>query len=198
MTAQYSGISFSEHHGLNEPQIDFLDHTAGQGHPQQPPSNSFGWAKNAGSQWQTVEAWPADPGDYDSGYTPPSGAGTEKRSSRAGRRRGWRWPRVAWGLEISLLVLSSASFAATVIVLAVENGTVLGNWTFYFSLNTVISVLGTISRASLAAAVASCIAQEKWNWYCKGRDHLYMFDRLDNASRGVVGSIKLLRWLKFR
>lgn len=103
-----------------------------------------------------------------------------------------------WKFETSLLFLSVCSLVAMIVLLAVEDGTTLGSWNFYFSLNTVVSILGTISRASLASSVGSCIAQEKWNWFRKRKGPLYLFDRFDSASRGPLGSFKLLYWLKFR
>lgn len=106
-----------------------------------------------------------------------------------------RWQ---WKFETSLLFLSACSLVAIIVLLAVENGRTLNSWRFYFSLNTVVSVLGTISRASLASSVGSCIAQEKWNWFRKRQDSLHLFDRFDSASRGPLGSLKLLCWLKFR
>jgi hypothetical protein len=103
-----------------------------------------------------------------------------------------------WKFETCLLFLSVCSLIAIIVLLAVEDGTALASWKFYFSLNTVVSVLGTISRASLASSVGSCIAQEKWNWFRKRQDPLYLFDRFDSASRGPLGSFRLLYWLKFR
>lgn len=97
-----------------------------------------------------------------------------------------------WRVQIGLLILSVCSLVAITVLLATEYGISLEHWTFYSSLNTIVSVLGTISRASLATAVASCLAQEKWNWFLNREDHLLMFDRLEGASRGSIGSLKLL------
>lgn len=102
-----------------------------------------------------------------------------------------------WKFEILSLLLSICALVAIIILLAAEDGVALESWNSYFSLNTIISVLGTISRSSLASAVGSCLAQEKWNWFRKKRDRLYIFDRIDNASRGSLGSLQLLIWLRF-
>ncbi|PSR97365.1 hypothetical protein BD289DRAFT_426190 [Coniella lustricola] len=101
-----------------------------------------------------------------------------------------------WKFEALLLSLSIAALVAIVVLLVVEHGTALEAWSFYFSLNTIVSILGTISSTSLASAIASCLAQEKWNWLRKRQDHLYMFDRIDSASRGSRGSFELLAWTK--
>lgn len=114
-----------------------------------------------------------------------------KRTSFQVRIRNWHWK-----FEIISLLLSIYALVAIIVLLAVEDGSPSESWQFYFSLNTIISVLGTISRSSLASAVGSCLAQEKWNWFRRRQDHLYMFDRIDNASRGSLGSFKLLFWMR--
>lgn len=139
---------------------------------------------------------------------PPQGAANQQHSTKPDvkeakhnddKRSIWSlWEKWEWKLETSLLFLSVCSLVAIIILLAVKDGTTLNSWKLYFSLNTVVSVLGTISRASLGSSIGSCIAQEKWNWFRKRRDPLYLFDGFDSASRGPLGSFKLLYWLKFR
>lgn len=142
---------------------------------------------------------PADPPQAAPGHQQPMKPVVKEAKYNDDKRSTWnllqKWQ---WKFETSLLFLSACSLVVIIILLAVEDGTTLDSWKFYFSLNTVVSVLGTISRASLASAVGSCIAQEKWNWFRKRQDPLYLFDRFDSASRGPVGSFKLLYWLKFR
>lgn len=103
-----------------------------------------------------------------------------------------------WKVEVSFLAISICCLVAIIALLSTSNGMAQEDWTFVFSINTVISILGTISRASLATAVGSCLAQEKWNWFLKRQDHLLMFDRIESASRGEIGSFRLLFSLKFR
>lgn len=121
-----------------------------------------------------------------------SAGSTSKSPSFLGKFRQWQWK-----FEIMLVLLSICALLAIIVLLAVKDGVPLESWDFYLSLNTIISVLGTISRSSLASAVGSCLAQEKWNWFRKRQDHLYIFDRIDNASRGPMGSFKLLFWMRF-
>lgn len=85
-------------------------------------------------------------------------------------------PLWEWTVEILWLVLSIVSLVVMSILLSFEDGKTWESWNFYLSLNTVVSILGTLSRISLASAVGSCLAQEKWNWYRKRQDHLFMFD----------------------
>lgn len=142
---------------------------------------------------------PADPPQAATRQQQPTKPDVKKVKYNDDKRSTWsllqNWQ---WKFEISLLFLSVCSLVAIIVLLAVEEGTTLDGWKFYLSLNTVVSVLGTISRASLASAVGSCIAQEKWNWFRKREDPLYLFDRFDSASRGPLGSFKLLCCLKLR
>lgn len=131
---------------------------------------------------------------------PPVQRVAEKSKGNSGKTRPSileNFRKWQWKFEIALLLLSICSLVAIIVVLAVEDGTPLESWKFYFSLNTIISILGTVSRSSLASAVGSCLAQEKWNWFRKRQDHLYIFDRIDHASRGSLGSFQLLFWMKF-
>ena len=55
------------------------------------------------------------------------------------------------------------------------------------TLNTVVSILSTIGRASLLLAVSECISQSKWNWYLSKYKPLKDMDTFDQASRGAWG-----------
>lgn len=98
-----------------------------------------------------------------------------------------------WLSEIIALVICVAAFASAICILALYQGESITRWkSDTISLNTVLSVLATISRASLAFVVSGCIAQGKWNWFGKVKDQLIHFDRLDDASKGLYGSFRLL------
>ncbi|KAI9172581.1 hypothetical protein HJFPF1_02087 [Paramyrothecium foliicola] len=104
----------------------------------------------------------------------------------------------SWILEISMVFLSVAALLAVSILLPLYHDKPLSSWTFFLSFNTIISILGAISRSSLAFAIGSCISQEKWNWFRQKVDYVVAFDRFDEASRGPWGSIRLLYWIRFR
>lgn len=110
-------------------------------------------------------------------------------------RRRWAFP---WYLELGATLLSVSSLIAAIALLRNQDDRLLSAWTFPTSLNTIISILGSISRASLAFAVSACIGQQKWNWLKKRSDRLIAFERFDEASRGPFGSTKLLIWLRAR
>ncbi len=103
---------------------------------------------------------------------------------------------VAWGLEFGALFLSICSLIAAALVLANYNGKRLDEWHFVTSINTVISALGVLSKATLAFTISSCIGQHKWNWFRVRKDELSVLDKFDSASRGPWGSVDLLFWSK--
>ncbi|KAK6839518.1 hypothetical protein PG987_005384 [Apiospora arundinis] len=101
--------------------------------------------------------------------------------------------------ELLLLLLSILSLVATVVTLSRLNGNSLESWGgFFLGPNTVISILAAISKTTLAFAVSSCVAQAKWNWYRRGSDNLFIFERIDQASKGPWGRFRLLGAVRIR
>jgi hypothetical protein len=128
-----------------------------------------------------------------------SGTSTEKEKET-------RWPRTAitrynslvsdwWLLEISSALLGAAAITALCIILREYDDKTLPQWKTVLgaslTLNTVLSVLGLVAKASLMIPVVECISQLKWAWYTK-QHPLSDFHDFDEASRGVWGSIKLM------
>ncbi|KAK1969476.1 hypothetical protein LY78DRAFT_346834 [Colletotrichum sublineola] len=99
-----------------------------------------------------------------------------------------------WILEICAVILSIMALAAIAVLLPLYDNKPLSTWSFRFSFNTVVSILGATSRASLAFAVSACISQGKWNWFRRRDDTLMVFDRFEEASKGPWGGIRLLWW----
>jgi hypothetical protein len=99
---------------------------------------------------------------------------------------------ISWWTEIAALLMSLCSFIVAIAVIASQNGKPLDTWRFAAPINAVLSTLGTISRSTLAYAISASIGQQKWNWFLKRKDRLSTFTRFDEASRGPLGSIKLI------
>jgi len=59
----------------------------------------------------------------------------------------------SWLWEIGAVLLSIVLMAAVIVLLSRENGRPLTAWTARLSLNTIIAILGTVSRTSLLFAV---------------------------------------------
>lgn len=98
-----------------------------------------------------------------------------------------------WFIEIASISLSLISFLAILITLACYNGKILFSW-HKVTINTVISIFATISRVCLMVAVSSALGQWRWNWFYGQSRPLADFDTLDAASRGAIGSFRLL-WI---
>ncbi|KAH8657577.1 hypothetical protein BGZ60DRAFT_531733 [Tricladium varicosporioides] len=60
----------------------------------------------------------------------------------------------------------------------------------------ILSFLSAIMKAAMLMPVASAISQSKWIWFRKERKLAHM-DRFDEASRGIIGSLRLLFTIRF-
>ena len=85
-----------------------------------------------------------------------------------------------------------------IVILRIHDGQRFDSWKFYFSLNFVVSVLGSLARTSLIVAVSASLAQGKWIWFRKRSDTVNRFELIDSASRETWGSLKLLWYTKGR
>ncbi|KAK4039161.1 hypothetical protein C8A01DRAFT_16797 [Parachaetomium inaequale] len=100
-----------------------------------------------------------------------------------------RW--TAWVWEYSAVLGSIASFAAMVAVLASFNGKEVIAWKGV-TLNAVVSILSLAVKASLAFVLAECMAQWKWILFVREPRPLMDFERIDAATRGPLGSLRVL------
>ena len=101
-------------------------------------------------------------------------------------------------MEIGALILSIATFGTAIGLLRWQQDKQLSAWTFSASLNTIIAIIGTISRLLLAFSVSACIGQQKWNWLRIRREKLVSFEYFDAASRSPMGAARLAFFLKLR
>jgi hypothetical protein len=67
----------------------------------------------------------------------------------------------------------------------------LPSWPSQITLNTVVALLSTISRAALLEPVIQSVSQYKWIWFQKKRP-LKDYAAWDEASRGPLGSLALV------
>jgi hypothetical protein len=96
-----------------------------------------------------------------------------------------------WTWEIISILFSIVCMAAIIAVLLVYHSRPVPTLPSGLTLNALISLLATISRAAMLVSVASCISQLKWQWFRRPRELIY-FNILDEASRGPWGSLELL------
>ncbi|OJJ07869.1 hypothetical protein ASPVEDRAFT_89100 [Aspergillus versicolor CBS 583.65] len=97
----------------------------------------------------------------------------------------------AWKLELCALVGALLSFAIMVIVLGIFDGRPIFDWK-NVTLNAIISVLSVAMKASLTFAIAELIGQWKWILFSRAERPLTDFERIDMASRGPWGSLRVL------
>ncbi|KAF2964038.1 hypothetical protein GQX73_g9532 [Xylaria multiplex] len=112
--------------------------------------------------------------------------------------KGMRVRMRGWYLEVIGLLLTLAAFISLLAVLKKVDNQPLFTWDFPFSVNTVVSSLSIITKTPLAFAVGSCLGQGKWSWFTKRSGPLSGFAAFDDASRGPLGCIALLWWLRSR
>ena len=118
--------------------------------------------------------------------------------------RSWALLESGWVLELTAILISFLSFAALVAVLLVYDNQPQQSWSSsHLTLNGLVAILSTITRASLLVPVASAVSQSKWSWFLparsavKGRP-LRDLNYFDDASRGSWGSLRLLWNLRGR
>lgn len=99
-----------------------------------------------------------------------------------------------WVAEIAGIVGSISFLLALAVVLATYDGKPVFDW-HGVTLNAIISVLSTASKASLLFVVEELISQWKWIIFTSEERPLADFDRIDSASRGPLGSLKVL-WMR--
>lgn len=102
-----------------------------------------------------------------------------------------------WPIESLALLASLACQIGLLVVLSRMADQPLDHWTASISLNTLVSILSTISRSLVLIPVTSCIGQLKWLSILSPQV-LRNFDLMDQASRGPSGSAKLLLRVPFR
>lgn len=69
-------------------------------------------------------------------------------------------------------------------------------WTWPWNVTSVLALAVTIMKASLLIPIASSLGQLKWHWFRRSRS-LKGLELFDEASRGSLGSIRLLCALRF-
>jgi hypothetical protein len=101
-----------------------------------------------------------------------------------------------WFYEILATIFSIGCFVAIVAILMVYDGKPTPTFTYSLTLNTLISILATASKASLLFMIGECTGQLKWLWFYNGEEkrRLDGMQLFDSASRGPLGAL----WVLFR
>jgi hypothetical protein len=96
-----------------------------------------------------------------------------------------------WGLEFLALMGSLCSLGVMVILLSQFDGSPTFHW-YGLSLNVIVSILSTASKAWLLLAVSATVGQWKWIMFSQRKHNLRDFEIVDDASRGPLGCMKVL------
>ncbi|CAI7572678.1 unnamed protein product [Penicillium glandicola] len=97
----------------------------------------------------------------------------------------------SWTLELLSSLTSIVFLAAILVVLYMYNGKPMPDWSYGITLNSLVSVLSTVMKATMVLIVTESLSQLKWSWFSKG-NKLSDLALLDAASRGPAGAFVAL------
>jgi hypothetical protein len=90
------------------------------------------------------------------------------------------------------MCFSVGCLIAIVFVVDVYDGERIPELISGLTVNAIISVLSTASRASLVFVVSATMGQLKWYWLRKSGRHIHDIQAMDDASRGPLGALSVL------
>jgi uncharacterized protein DUF3176 len=105
---------------------------------------------------------------------------------------------LAWMWELFAAIFSISCMAAVATILATIQDKPLSHWRFPIQPNSMVSVFSTLSNSALLFVVAKGLSQLKWIYFQKKRHRLFDLQVFDDASRGPLGSLRLLWMLKLQ
>lgn len=111
----------------------------------------------------------------------------------------WKDSEYWWPWEWLCELLAIGSLAAMVAVLMIYHGKPQAEWRqSYFTLNGLVAFLATLTKTGLIIPVSAAIGQRKWLRFLPNKQgrrnarRLGDFEMFDEASRGAIGSTKLV------
>lgn len=111
----------------------------------------------------------------------------------------WKSSEYWWPWEWLCELLAVGSLAAMVFVLVYYQGKPQAEWRqSYFTLNGLVAFLATLTKTGLIIPVSAAIGQRKWLRFLPNKKgersarRLGDFEMFDEASRGSIGSTKLI------
>jgi hypothetical protein len=112
--------------------------------------------------------------------------GSKNERRNCGESRFSQWLG-AWSLELLSCVLSIVALGMIILLLRQYDKQPPPTWPLGITLNTVLALLATITKAAFAYPVFQGISQMKWDWYAQQTRPLSDLQAFDSASRGVFG-----------
>jgi hypothetical protein len=173
---------------LNRPQVR---HPLHQDHHAAFNYNSPPDLKSQGSPWTPLSA---DTLLGDNTPTPTASKFLNFRKKKTWKLRNltsrfWLWESSACLLSLVLLGLICHN------LMSIHNKPT-HHWTWPWNVTSVLALAVTIMKAAMIVPVASALGQLKWHWFRKYQG-LKGMELFDEASRGPLGSIRLLFALRF-
>jgi hypothetical protein len=98
----------------------------------------------------------------------------------------------SWVCEWAAMCFSIVCLVALVFVVSLYSGGPIPKLGSGLTLNAIISVLSTASRASLVFVVSATIGQLKWCWLKRSDRKIHNVQTMDDASRGPLGALGVL------
>lgn len=99
----------------------------------------------------------------------------------------------SWWPEMLSIIFSLTATTAISVILMAFNGSIAPHIFMGLTLNAIISILATASRAALLFAISNALGQTKWIWLSgEWPKTLDVAETLDSASRGPLGSLQIL------
>ncbi|KAK8040691.1 hypothetical protein PG991_000479 [Apiospora marii] len=98
-----------------------------------------------------------------------------------------------WLWEFLSVLVSLGCMVAIVVIAVISNQTPLAEWTPPIGINTVVSVLVTVSKAAMLLPISECISQIKWLYLTRQDRRLDSLSAFDDASKGPWGAMLFLR-----
>ncbi|KAF7866825.1 hypothetical protein EAF04_005667 [Stromatinia cepivora] len=106
------------------------------------------------------------------------------------------WNFRVWKRELASLATGTLCFIALAALLYAFNGKPIFRW-HGITLNALVSILSTAAKVLVLYSIAESTSQWKWLHFSEQKNFLIDFDKIDAASRGPLGSFKLL-WRRNR
>lgn len=98
---------------------------------------------------------------------------------------------LVWAAETAGILASASLLIALIILLIIYDDKAMFDWKGV-TLNAVVSILTTASKAALLYTTSELISQWKWIVFTTTRRPLIDFQRIDAASRGPFGSLEMI------
>ena len=97
-----------------------------------------------------------------------------------------------WLIELGASLISLSAMLALILVVRHYDGKPLPKWPLRITIGTYIAVCSKVMSAMLLVPVVNSMSQYKWHMYQQSKGPLDAMGLVDNATRGMGGSILLL------